>query len=170
MKWKDQSRIQSKSSESTSGIFEQIQESITWSEYYPPIYLRLPVQASKTSANHSPVPLKEPVKKSGGCLWKLMRLLLILAVIAAVSYYVYCRVVNNDDNPFGIQWSDISITYQAPLVHQCYQWSCRSKTETDNSQNNKKNKTIMVFMLGPFSLHVIDPFWYLRKNAFWAHS
>lgn len=62
-----------------------------------------PVQASRTSANHSSAPLKQPVKKSGGCLWRATRLLLILALLAAVFYYVYCHLLQREDNALDIQ-------------------------------------------------------------------
>lgn len=61
------------------------------------LHLRPPVQASKTSANHSSAPARVPVKKSGGCLWRAVRMLLILALLAAVFYYVYCHVLERED-------------------------------------------------------------------------
>ncbi|XP_042347991.1 emerin (Emery-Dreifuss muscular dystrophy) [Plectropomus leopardus] len=81
-----------------------------------------PIQSSKTTANHSAVRSrerskeqsrerskersKEPVRKSGSCMWKFIRLLLLLAVLAAAGYFVYYHVLNNEENPFGIQFSD----------------------------------------------------------------
>ncbi|XP_070766792.1 emerin (Emery-Dreifuss muscular dystrophy) [Enoplosus armatus] len=61
-----------------------------------------PVQITNRTANHSAVRSREPVKKSGGCMWKVIRLLLLVAVLAAVVYYAYCHVTNNEGNP-GIQ-------------------------------------------------------------------
>ncbi|KAK5923116.1 hypothetical protein CgunFtcFv8_000115 [Champsocephalus gunnari] len=54
----------------------------------------------KRTANHSAAP---GVKESGCSVWKGVRLLLLLAVLAAAAYYAYCRVVNNEEDPFGIQ-------------------------------------------------------------------
>ncbi|XP_044067223.1 emerin (Emery-Dreifuss muscular dystrophy) [Siniperca chuatsi] len=62
-----------------------------------------PIQTTNRTANHSAVQPREPVKKSGGGMWRVTRLLLLLAVLAAVFYYAYCRVINNEENPFGIQ-------------------------------------------------------------------
>ncbi|XP_059189467.1 emerin (Emery-Dreifuss muscular dystrophy) [Centropristis striata] len=58
-----------------------------------------PIQISNRTVNHSAVRSKEPVRKSGGGLWKVIRLLLLLAVLAAVCYYAYCHVMNSEDNP-----------------------------------------------------------------------
>ncbi|KAF3859913.1 hypothetical protein F7725_000168 [Dissostichus mawsoni] len=63
-----------------------------------------PVQISKRTANHSAAPqIKEPKRESGCSVWKGVRLLLLLAVLAAALYYAYCRVVNSEEDPFGIQ-------------------------------------------------------------------
>ncbi|XP_070825092.1 emerin (Emery-Dreifuss muscular dystrophy) [Chaetodon trifascialis] len=62
-----------------------------------------PVQITNRTANHSAVRSTKPVRKSGDSVWKVMRLLLLLAVFAAVFYYAYCRVINNEENPFGTQ-------------------------------------------------------------------
>ncbi|KAM7405397.1 hypothetical protein PAMP_012662 [Pampus punctatissimus] len=51
------------------------------------------IQSSSRTANHSARRSREPVTKSGGCMWKVIRLLL-LAVLAAVFYYAYCHVRN----------------------------------------------------------------------------
>lgn len=82
-------------------------EPVTWSNYHLPSYFSPPIQVSNKTANHSAVQSREPVRKSGGCMWRALRLLLLLAVLAAAVYYVYCRVINDEDNPFGIQWSDL---------------------------------------------------------------
>ncbi|XP_073326664.1 emerin (Emery-Dreifuss muscular dystrophy) isoform X2 [Pagrus major] len=64
-----------------------------------------PIQLTNRTANHSAVQSREPIRKSGGCMWKMIRLLLLLAVLAAVLYYVYCHVIieDNSKNPFGSQ-------------------------------------------------------------------
>uniref|UniRef100_UPI0037E9C827 emerin (Emery-Dreifuss muscular dystrophy) n=1 Tax=Semicossyphus pulcher TaxID=241346 RepID=UPI0037E9C827 len=61
-----------------------------------------PVQVTHRTANHSAVRSKEPVRKSGGCMWKFIRMLLLIAALAA-AYYVYTQVVNNEENTSGIQ-------------------------------------------------------------------
>ncbi|KAG8002417.1 hypothetical protein GBF38_014814, partial [Nibea albiflora] len=62
-----------------------------------------PIQITKRTANHSAVRSKKTVRKSGGGVWKAIRLLLLLAVLAAALYYAYCYVINNEENPFGVQ-------------------------------------------------------------------
>ncbi|XP_022621668.1 emerin homolog 1-like [Seriola dumerili] len=62
-----------------------------------------PIQMTNRAANHSTVRSKEPVRKSGGSMWKAIRMLLLLAVLAAVVYYAYCHVINNEENYFGVQ-------------------------------------------------------------------
>ncbi|XP_029995551.1 emerin (Emery-Dreifuss muscular dystrophy) [Sphaeramia orbicularis] len=47
-----------------------------------------------TTVNHSEVRSKQPVKRAGGCVWRMFRLLLILAFLAGVSYYVFCHVLS----------------------------------------------------------------------------
>ncbi|XP_051281176.1 emerin (Emery-Dreifuss muscular dystrophy) isoform X3 [Dicentrarchus labrax] len=61
-----------------------------------------PIQVAYKTANHSAAESREPARKAGGSMWKAIRLLLLLTVLAAVLYYAYCRVINNED-PFGIQ-------------------------------------------------------------------
>ncbi|TKS76958.1 hypothetical protein D9C73_011048 [Collichthys lucidus] len=61
-----------------------------------------PIRITKRTANHSAVRSKEPVRKSGSGAWKAIRLLLLLAVLAAVLYYAYCRVINNEESTFSI--------------------------------------------------------------------
>ncbi|XP_029291860.1 emerin (Emery-Dreifuss muscular dystrophy) isoform X1 [Cottoperca gobio] len=54
------------------------------------------------TANHSSAARSRDLeRKSGGSMWKVIRLLLLLAVSAAVIYYAYCRVINNEENPFA---------------------------------------------------------------------
>ncbi|KAM3617605.1 uncharacterized protein V6R79_008804 [Siganus canaliculatus] len=60
------------------------------------------VQPAERAANHSSVRSREPVRSSGGCLWKLTRLLLCGALAAAL-YYAYCHVINSEDTSFKIQ-------------------------------------------------------------------
>ncbi|KAK1898046.1 Emerin [Dissostichus eleginoides] len=73
-------------------------------EEEPVQYTEPPVQISKRTANHSAAPqIKEPKRESGCSVWKGVRLLLLLAVLAAALYYAYCRVVNSEEDPFGIQ-------------------------------------------------------------------
>ncbi|XP_040921301.1 emerin (Emery-Dreifuss muscular dystrophy) [Toxotes jaculatrix] len=55
-----------------------------------------PIQVTNRTANHSAVRSKKPVTKSGGSMWKVIRMLLLLAVLAAVLYYAYCHVINNE--------------------------------------------------------------------------
>nr|XP_046253737.1 emerin (Emery-Dreifuss muscular dystrophy) [Scatophagus argus] len=59
-----------------------------------------PIQVAYRRANHSSVQSREPVRKSQGSVWKVTRLLLLLALSAAVFYYAYCRIINGDT---GIQ-------------------------------------------------------------------
>ncbi|KAA8591192.1 hypothetical protein FQN60_002135, partial [Etheostoma spectabile] len=61
-----------------------------------------PIQSSNRAANHSTVRSGELVRKPGGGVWKVIRLLLLLAVLAAFLYYSYCRL-NGNENPFAIQ-------------------------------------------------------------------
>ncbi|XP_020510095.1 emerin (Emery-Dreifuss muscular dystrophy) [Labrus bergylta] len=62
-----------------------------------------PIQVTHRTANHSAVRSNEPLKKSGGCMWKFTRLLLLLVVLAA-AYYAYCQMVDIEEkNPTGIQ-------------------------------------------------------------------
>ncbi|KAK5863040.1 hypothetical protein PBY51_000100 [Eleginops maclovinus] len=73
-------------------------------EEEPVQYTEPPVQITKRTANHSAAPrFKEPARESGCSVWKVIRLLLLLAVLAAAVYYAYCRVVNNEEAPSGIQ-------------------------------------------------------------------
>ncbi|KAM8754204.1 uncharacterized protein AB9X84_011106 isoform 2-T2 [Acanthopagrus schlegelii] len=58
------------------------------------------IQVTNRTANHSAVKSREPLRKSGGSMWKMIQLLLLLAVLAAVLYYAYCHVINVD-NPSG---------------------------------------------------------------------
>ncbi|XP_068589498.1 emerin (Emery-Dreifuss muscular dystrophy) [Cebidichthys violaceus] len=62
-----------------------------------------PVQSTNRTANHSAVRPRELDRQSGGSGWKVIRLLLLLAVLAAALYYVYCHVLKNEENPFKIQ-------------------------------------------------------------------
>ncbi|XP_023120936.1 emerin (Emery-Dreifuss muscular dystrophy) [Amphiprion ocellaris] len=59
-----------------------------------------PVQVTYRAANRSAVRSggrSEATRKtSGGGLWKVIRMLLLLAVLAAVCYYAYCHLMNND--------------------------------------------------------------------------
>uniref|UniRef100_A0A665UTQ9 LEM domain-containing protein n=1 Tax=Echeneis naucrates TaxID=173247 RepID=A0A665UTQ9_ECHNA len=58
------------------------------------------IHVTKRTANHSPIQSKDQIRKSGGGMWLL---LLLLSVLAAVGYYIYCRVTSNEENTFGIQ-------------------------------------------------------------------
>ncbi|XP_029911850.1 emerin (Emery-Dreifuss muscular dystrophy) [Myripristis murdjan] len=58
-----------------------------------------PIQSTR-AANHTTVQSRQPIKKSGGCKSLLIRLLL-LALVAAFLYYVYCCMESNPENPFG---------------------------------------------------------------------
>lgn len=63
------------------------------------------IQVTRRAANHSAVLSKEPVKKSGGCMWRFCRLLLLLGVLAG-AYYVYSQVVieqEEEGKPAGVQ-------------------------------------------------------------------
>lgn len=63
----------------------------------------LPVQTANRTANHSAVQHQEPVRKSGGCMWKMIRMLLLLAVLAAILYYAYCHLINDEETPVKIE-------------------------------------------------------------------
>lgn len=69
--------------------------------------IRPPIQVTHRAANHSAVRSRQPIRKSGWSMWKAIRMLLLLAVLAAFAYYAYCRMINNNMNPFRIQeiWS-----------------------------------------------------------------
>uniref|UniRef100_A0A3Q1GAD6 Emerin homolog 1-like n=1 Tax=Acanthochromis polyacanthus TaxID=80966 RepID=A0A3Q1GAD6_9TELE len=67
-----------------------------------------PVQVTYRAANRSAIrsggrPEAAARKTSGGDLWKVIRMLLLLAVLAAVCYYAYCHLMNNEGNPFKLQ-------------------------------------------------------------------
>nr|XP_020472850.1 emerin homolog 1-like [Monopterus albus] len=62
-----------------------------------------PVQMTSRMANHSAVRSREPVRKSGGSMWKVIRLLLLLAVVAAVIYYAYCCMMNSEASSSVVQ-------------------------------------------------------------------
>nr|XP_019944505.1 PREDICTED: emerin [Paralichthys olivaceus] len=61
------------------------------------------IQTTNRAANHTAVQSKGPVRKSGGSAWKMIRLMVLLAVLAAVLYYAYCCMINNEENPSGVQ-------------------------------------------------------------------
>ncbi|XP_062248531.1 emerin (Emery-Dreifuss muscular dystrophy) [Platichthys flesus] len=61
------------------------------------------IQMTNRAANHSAVRSKEVVRKSGGSMWKVIRLMVLLAVLAAVLYYAFCCMIKNEENPFGVQ-------------------------------------------------------------------
>lgn len=85
--------------EYTSGMLEQLSSS-PGLNIISLLYFRPPIQVTNRTANHSAVQSRQPVRKSGGSVWKMIRLLLLLAVLAAVLYYAYCHVINVD-NPSG---------------------------------------------------------------------
>ncbi|XP_067447390.1 emerin (Emery-Dreifuss muscular dystrophy) [Thunnus thynnus] len=60
----------------------------------------LSIQSSSRTVSHSAVQSRKLAGKSGGCMWKVIRLLLLLAVLAAVFYYTYFRVMNSEQNLF----------------------------------------------------------------------
>lgn len=110
MKRRNRSNTQSKYGLQTIAVFGQTASSPALNVFLP-LCVRPPVQISKRTANHSAAP---GVKESGCSVWKGVRLLLLLAVLAAAVYYAYCRVVNNEEDPFGIQWSDVIMS--PPIV------------------------------------------------------
>ncbi|XP_034393214.1 lamina-associated polypeptide 2, isoforms beta/delta/epsilon/gamma [Cyclopterus lumpus] len=57
-----------------------------------------PVQMANRTANHSAVR-----SRAGGGAWKGIRLLLLLAVLAAGLYYAYCQVMRREEIPSNIQ-------------------------------------------------------------------
>ncbi|XP_069025336.1 emerin (Emery-Dreifuss muscular dystrophy) [Embiotoca jacksoni] len=63
-----------------------------------------PVQITHRAANHSAVRSKQPIaKKSGGSVGKAFKVLLLLAVLAAVVYYAFNQVMDDGGSPFGVQ-------------------------------------------------------------------
>ncbi|KAM3872153.1 emerin (Emery-Dreifuss muscular dystrophy) [Diretmus argenteus] len=86
--------------------YREEEEEITYVTYHNPVRHEgcgdLPPVQSTKAADHSAVPSREPIKKSGGGMSTMMRLLL-LAVVAAFLYYVYCCMENNAENPFGLK-------------------------------------------------------------------
>ncbi|CAJ1055133.1 emerin (Emery-Dreifuss muscular dystrophy) [Xyrichtys novacula] len=58
------------------------------------------VQVTHRTANHSAVRSKKVSSKSGGCMGKFFRLLLLLAVLAG-AYYAYSQMVNTEEEPAG---------------------------------------------------------------------
>lgn len=57
------------------------------------------IQSTATNVAQSSAASKPAVKQSkAGCLWSAIRLLLLLALLAAVCYYLLCHVVNPDEN------------------------------------------------------------------------
>ncbi|XP_034551769.1 emerin homolog 1 [Notolabrus celidotus] len=62
----------------------------------------VPVQATHRMANHRVGRSVEPTRKSGGCMSKLFRLLLLLAVLAA-AYYAYSQMVDKEVESAGVQ-------------------------------------------------------------------
>lgn len=57
---------------------------------------RPPIKSAK-AANHSALRSTQPIKKSGGCVSKVIRLLL-LALLAAALYYLYCYMKDSREN------------------------------------------------------------------------
>ncbi|KAK7930470.1 hypothetical protein WMY93_006865 [Mugilogobius chulae] len=57
------------------------------------------VQASTRKLDHGSAPSRVQEKRSGpGCVRRLLRLLLVLALLAGVSYYVFCRVLSSEES------------------------------------------------------------------------
>ncbi|XP_062283703.1 emerin (Emery-Dreifuss muscular dystrophy) [Scomber scombrus] len=61
------------------------------------------IRSSSTTVNHSTARPREPIRKSGGCVRKMIRLMLLLAVLAAVFYYTYFHVMNSEENILGLR-------------------------------------------------------------------
>ncbi|XP_051914282.1 emerin (Emery-Dreifuss muscular dystrophy) [Hippocampus zosterae] len=59
-----------------------------------------PILRKSRSANQNAVHSKETVQ-SGCSMWGMIRILLLLAVVAA-AYYIYCHMTK-DENPFKLQ-------------------------------------------------------------------
>ncbi|XP_054649992.1 emerin (Emery-Dreifuss muscular dystrophy) [Dunckerocampus dactyliophorus] len=60
-----------------------------------------PIRRGGRAANQNAVYSKEAARP--GCsMWGVMKMLLLIAVLAA-AYYAYCHVVNNDENPFKLE-------------------------------------------------------------------
>lgn len=140
----------------------------------------LPVQVSNRTANHSAVQSREPIRKSGGCMWRVMRLLLLLAVLAAVLYYAYCRAVNNEENPFGVQWSYLVVGHQgyfqlhikgnsAPLLLSVeFTHSLTTFNKLLNTITMKWPKPCSLFIKAWLIvfLFTIKLYWQLKKHSF----
>lgn len=63
------------------------------------------IRSSSTSATQSSAPSKPVVqpkpaaqRSTAGCLWSLIRLLLLFGLVAAVGYYLLCHVMSSEEN------------------------------------------------------------------------
>nr|XP_057908249.1 emerin (Emery-Dreifuss muscular dystrophy) [Doryrhamphus excisus] len=59
-----------------------------------------PIQCGRRAGNQNAVYSKEGAK-SGCSVWRAIMILLLIAVLAA-AYYMYCQIVNKDENPFRL--------------------------------------------------------------------
>ncbi|XP_068192496.1 emerin (Emery-Dreifuss muscular dystrophy) [Antennarius striatus] len=55
-------------------------------------------QNTTKAANHSSMSSRETGRKTGGSLCGFIRRLLLLAVLAAICYYIYCWVTSKEEN------------------------------------------------------------------------
>ncbi|XP_074499242.1 emerin (Emery-Dreifuss muscular dystrophy) isoform X1 [Sebastes fasciatus] len=83
------------------GNFEPDEEEESDQETEPPVHVTN--RTANHSAVRSAVRSREPARKSGGSVWKGIRLLLLLAAFAAVLYYAYCHLVINEGDPAKVQ-------------------------------------------------------------------
>ena len=95
---------------------------ITWSKCAVSFLCFRPAfQMTNRAANHSAV--RKAVRKSGGSMWKGIRLMVLLAVLAAVLYYVYCCMIKKEENPFGVQWYYLLFFFKDISSPLMFKWS-----------------------------------------------
>lgn len=104
MKTRSQKKTQSESAVWTSVWTNASITCLSKYDLSPLLCFRPPIQATNRTANHSAVKSSEQqVCKSGGCgVWKMIKLLLLFAVLAAVGYYAYIHMMEHEEVPAGV--------------------------------------------------------------------